>query len=387
MIQEKQQRLRSRWVGLACLGLVMGCSSTPMPSGAGPQGLAAPAPAAQVEAPTDAWTPANATVTTVAITPEGGDRRVLQSGSWLDRLRGDRTHSVFGGDTLGSGFTSDGLLPFVSTRRTGSSRVSLADLRNNTVYEIPVLSSRARNPVLSRGGRFLAYEEDGDLQILDLRTQLIRDFNSLGSGRRSNDIRDFDIDAFGNVTYIDSNGRVHILDTDSGRDYIVPVAGRGIGNIRDVSISGNGRFVVFTGNDGNGSDIFLTDITSGRQYSIPFINGRGGRFGSRGFGSLRNFELSPNGDQLLFSDGDRVRMLDLRSGFVDNLALLNSGDDIDDARFLDGSGDRIVFERDGRIMVYHRNSNVIDTLPIVNSDRGSNLLGDRSRFSFGRFFR
>lgn len=383
MRQEKQQALRARWIGLACLGMVMGCSSTPVPTGAG---LEAPTVPQQATASTQDWVPANSTMTPIELTAEGGDRQVLQIGSWSDRISGNRVHRIFGGDLLGSGYSTNGLLPFVSSNRTGRSRLSLADLRNNTVYDIPALSDRARNPVLARGGRFLAYEEDGDLQVLDLRTQLVRDFGTLGGRRNARDIRDFDIDSFGNVSYIDSDGRVHILDTDSGRDYIVPAAGRGLDSIRDVSISGNGRFVVFTGNDGGRNEIFLTDIANGRQYSIPFISGSSSRFGSRGFGSLRNFELSPSGDQLLFSDGDRVRLLDLRSGFIDNLALLNGLDDIDDARFLDSSGDRIVFERDGRIQVFHRGSNVIDTLPVLNNDRGRNLLRDRSRFSFGRLF-
>lgn len=374
----KQRSLRANWLSMAFLGLVVGCGGPGMPT---QTAMAPPEPPREMAAATAEGLPPDTVVSVVELRAEGSDRQVLQSGSWLDRIRSGRTHSVFGGD-LGFGYSSNGLLPFVSNRR-GASGISFADLNNRTVYDIPVLSDDARNPVLSRGGRFVVYEEDGDLQVLDLRTQLVRDFSSLGGRRSSRDIRDFDIDNFGNVTYIDENDRVHVLDTDSGRDFIVPAAGRGLDDIDDVSISGNGRFVVFTGREGGRNDIFLTDLTNGRQYSVPFVGGRGSsRFG---FGSLRNFELSPTGDQLLFSDGDRVRLLDLRSGFIDNLALLNT-DDVDDARFLDSSGDRIVFERDGDLLVFDRGSNLIDTLPVINRDGGRNLLRNRSRFNFGRIF-
>lgn len=294
------------------------------------------------------------------------------------------THSVFGArPPLGTSFTSDGFLPFVGRSGRGlfgNDGIFLADLRGRTVYQVPGVSNDARLVRSSRGGRFITYEEDGQLRIYDLANHLIRTFPQGGDF----DIDDLDVDAYGNVTYLDRDGRIHIFDSDNGQDYILPAAGR-IDNIRNVSISGDGRTVLFS----NGNALYATRLGSGSVYTLPFVGGRSSgfrRFGGLGGIDLDAFSISGNGNLVLYTDDGRARLLDLTTGFIDNLALLNGFRDIDDVSFLDGGNDRIVFTTDGRVQIYDRRSGLIDTLPIVNRDNVDFGGFTRGRFSFGRFF-
>lgn len=280
----------------------------------------------------------------------------------VQRFNSDRQHPQFG--EVGNIFGGN-LLPFASSpaRRRG---LSFADLGRSTVYEVPALSG-ADYVRLSRGGRFAVFEERGELGIYDLSTQLIQTFPQLQS--RYRDARLVDVDAYGNIAYLDDRGRVHVFDTRTQQDFIVPAAGRYLRSGHGLSLAGNGRSIAFSSYGRGGSEILLTDLTSGRQFSFPFL--------SNSRESLYAFELSGNGECLLFQQGDRLKILDTRSGFIDNLALLNQGSSswpstlgfgtsISGAAFLDGRCDRIIFERNGQVQVFDRATGLIDTLPIVN---------------------
>lgn len=281
-----------------------------------------------------------------------------------------KQHPVFG--EVGTVFGGD-LLPFV---RANSRRpiLSFADRGRATVIEIPALRG-ADYVRLSRGGRFAVFEEQGEIGIYDLKTQLIQTFPEL-SNRRS-DIRLMDVDAYGNLTYLDDLGRVHILNTATKQDYIVPAAGRARGVLNGLSLAGNGRAIAFSNYSSGGHEILLTDLGTGRQFSFPFLNN------SRD--PLRAFELSSDGRCLLFQQGDRIKVLNTQSGMIDNLALLNSGPSswpttlgygqkVYGAAFLDGQCERILFERNGQIQIFDRNTGLIDTLPILNRVSGTHGL-------------
>lgn len=350
--------MRIAAVALALGGLV-GCQGHAIL----PAGPAGAAPQAPMEAP-------------------AGERRLLaipwSAGSWADGLRIGAQSAYWGNDPLGYGYLPGGLLPFVSRGGLDGLGPSLflADLGGATVYQVPALPVGANFPTLSRGGRFATFEDAGELQELDLRTNLIRTFPQL-SRRHGYGVLDFDADAFGNVTYVDGLGRLHMFDARSGNDFIVPAAGRGV-DIGNVSLSGDGRFVAYTGRTGFGSELFVTDVVSGRQFSPPFLGGQGLTR------DLAAFALSPRGDALLYADNGQARLLDLHSGFTNNLPLLNSGGWVNDAQFL--GGDAIGFTRGGQVQVFHPQSGLIDTLPLLNRELGQGLLRRHDRFSYGRIF-
>lgn len=315
-----------------------------------------------------AWRP-------ITLQPTGA-RRLLATDTWAtaDRWRVGSLSSLWGDAPLGYGFRTGGILPYVS-RSGGRDGVSFFDFEDRTVYQVPALSRDARNPVIAGGGRFIVFEEDDELGVLDLETQLIQTFDQPFRSRSG--LRSFDIDAFGNIAYADRRGQLNLFDPRTGDNFRVPAAGRDV-DVEDVTISPDGRYVFYVGRDDGRREIYVTDVEQGRQYSVPFVRSRGSFFGSS-FGR-RSFSASSDGRQLLFDDGGEVRLLDLRTGFTDRLALLNQGGRIRDAEFLDADGDRIAFERDGRLQVYDRRTNLIDTLPIVNRDRGDVSLFGRSNF-------
>jgi hypothetical protein len=309
-----------------------------------------------------------------------GDRQV--QGIMSDRgfsssnLNVGSNSALFGNTPLGFGFFRGGLLPFVSNGLNSGSSIFLADLNNHTVFNVPVLDQSATNPVLSGGGRFLAFSENGQLGILDMRTQLVQIFPQLNT----NTITNFAVDSFGNLTYIDQNGQVHLFDTNNGQDFIVPAASRNLGTLNsNINISGNGQFIVTSGTQNGQSNIFLTSVLTGQQFSFPFLNSTSG--------NLTNLDLSSDGSELLFADNGQVRLLNLNNGFIDNLPLLNSSANIQDARFLDAGNGLIEFTSGGNVEVFNRNTGLIDTLPIVNSLGSTNSLGRGQFLTGGRFNR
>lgn len=295
----------------------------------------------------------------------GGTRTLLnqtEASPAGQQPRSSEQHPTFG--PVGNMF-GGALLPFASNqrRRTG---LRFADLGRATVFEVPALSG-ADYVRLSRGGRFAVFEERGELGIYDLKTQLIQTFPQLQN--RYRDARLVDVDAYGNIAYLDDRGRVHVFDTGTRQDFIVPAAGRYIRPGQGLSLAGNGRSIAFSSYSRGGNEILLTDLSTGRQFSFPFLSGSRER--------IYAFELSSNGECLLFQQGNRIKLLNTRTGFIDNLALLNQGGSswpstlgfgspISGAAFLDGRCDRIIFERNGQVQVFDRASGLIDTLPVLN---------------------
>lgn len=348
MAQARQASLRANWLGLVLWSLVAGCTGP-----TAPQAVMPPAQSPTGFAPEQI---VGATVAHVDIRPENTGRRVLATGTYTVPSQGTGAHRVFGQ----TNYAAMGRRPVV----TGTNGVYLADPFAATVYQVPAVGPYAYNPVVSGDGRFIAYTEGGDLQILDMATQLVRDFPSLGGPRRADDIVDFDVDDWGNVGYVDGIGRVHVYDTNIAQDYVVPVATRGLEAIGDISMSGDGRVMAMTGYSNGRTDLLMTDLATGSQYTVPFVPS---------YAPVRNLELSPTGDQVLYSEGDRTRVLDLRTGFTDNLPLLNQGYPVD-AGFFDPTGRTIVFEQNGQVQVYDRATNLIDTMPIYNRAIAPGLL-------------
>lgn len=276
---------------------------------------------------------------------------------------GYRHHHIFG--RLGDIYAGS-LFPYLGSP-LGRPGLFFTDLATSSLYSVPALVG-VRHMRLGRGGRFLVFMRDGVIGLYDLRTQLVRTFPAL-RGLALGSALSFDVDAFGNISYVDALGRVHVFDTDTNQDYIVPMAGRlGTPN-SPIAMSGNGQLLaVPTLRDGR-SELLLTDLRSNRQATLPFEAGLSDR--------LSAFSLSTDGRCLLFQDGPAVRLLDTRSGLVDRLAALNLGRPgidsgirfggvIRDAAFLDGSCNRIVFNRNGRLQVFDRTRGVIDTMPVAN---------------------
>jgi WD40 repeat protein len=183
-------------------------------------------------------------------------------------------------------------------------------------------------------------------------------------------VQSFSVDAFGNVAYVNGDNQVHLFDTRTGDDFLVPVASRGLDAVGNVSLSGDGRFVSYSGLSNGLSNIYLTDLGTGQQLTYPFLPSGGAHL-------LQNLELSNAGDSLLYSDNGQVRALDLRTGFTDNLPLINNNWAPTDAAFLAGNPGQIVFNNNGQVGIYNRYNATIDTLPILNNlFPSANLLAD-----------
>ena len=127
----------------------------------------------------------------------------------------------------------------------------------------------------------------------------------------------------GQTVYLDGNGRVHIFNPYTGQDFIAPLAG---------------------------------NTHTGPGVTPPFLPG----------GVVAEMGTSPDGRLLLYSQGGLLRLVDLTSGFTDNLPLLNDGNPVLDAHFVDATGRLIAFTRGTRILVFDRATNLIDTMPIAN---------------------
>lgn len=271
------------------------------------------------------------------------------------------THRLFG--RVGDVFAGS-VFPFISTRFATPS-LFYTDLLGARLYGLPGIGDLGAAR-LARGGRFVVFIQNGELGLYDLRTHLIRTFPSVrGAGL---DPWNVDVDVYGNITYLDGLGRVHVYDTDSGQDYIVPTAGRIFNRLNPLSLSGDGRFLAVAGS----RDLLLTDFTTNRQVTLPFT----GRPLHRGDA----FALSQDGRCLLFQDGNQLRLMDTRTGTVDPLVGLNVGgritgrplgfgSKIRDAQFLDGGCQRIAFERAGAVQVFDLRTGQITPMSITQGTR------------------
>lgn len=321
--------------------------------------------------------------------------RAVSAETWFsgDRHRPGVVSPYWGNVPLGYGYYGEGALPFIAGDLGGyGSALYYYDPARATVYQEPALDDVGILAAgISGGGRFVSFVDyGGSLGIYDTQTKLIQTFPQLdyynygyglgrGFGRGYGLLafgapravggwygrgygRGFDVDAFGDLTYIDPNGRLRVFDPRTNQEFIVAGATRGLAYVNDVSFSPDGRFVTIAGNDGSGDRLFVTDLAGGRQMQMPFI-------GDAYRGPITSASVNPATNQVLFTEDGRTRLLDLRTGFIDNLALLNSPYDYNyDADFLDPLGENIAYVRNGQLQVYNRATNLIDTMPIANRD-------------------
>ncbi|MDB5096117.1 MAG: hypothetical protein JWM80_538 [Cyanobacteria bacterium RYN_339] len=248
-------------------------------------------------------------------------------------------------------------IPFYSAGDPGlTPGVYLADLPAHTVYQVPALGSATVPIAVSDSGHIVGLSVNGQLGVLDLRTQLIQVYPQL----QNQFITSADVDSRGDIAYTDDFGVVHLLNPITGQDYIVPTAGRGVGPVGDISISGDGRFLSYTGLDATGTNVFTNDLATGQQLSSGFLNGVGG--------DVRNIQTSPDGRSLLYTEFGQLHVLDYATGVIDNLALLNNGYPVYDATFFNGDPSKIAFTRNGLFAIYDRRTGLIDTLPFLNQN-------------------
>ncbi|MEB3223483.1 MAG: hypothetical protein VKS61_15525 [Candidatus Sericytochromatia bacterium] len=270
-------------------------------------------------------------------------------------------HRLFG--RVGEVFTGS-VYPYLSTR-FATPALFYTDVLSAQLHGLPGLGALTAAR-LARGGRFLVFIQNGEMGLYDMRTHLIRTFPTLRG--LTADPWSLDVDALGNISYVDTVGRIHVYDTDSGQDYIVPAAGRLFNRRNPLSLSGNGRFLVV----GGSRDLLLTDLTTNRQLVLPFA----GRPLHRGDA----FVLSHDGRCLLFQAGNQLRLMDIQTGGIDELAGLNIGDglaprtlgfggQIRDAQFLDGRCQKIAFERAGVVQVFDRTTGLLTPMSISQGIR------------------
>lgn len=264
-----------------------------------------------------------------------------------------------------------GLLPFVASGFGTNNGVFLADPANNTIYQAPALGSNISVVGPNADGRLVAISDAGQLGLYDLPSQTIQVFPQL---ENSTPVVSAATDAFGTLAYTSTDGRVHLFDPYTGQDYIAPAAGLGLTDVNNLSLSADGRFLTYSAVGSAGPNIFTADLATGSQLSDGLLNGLPG--------VLIPLQISPDGAAMLFTQNGQLRLLDRSTGFVDNLALVNTGSPVTDATFL-GNGSLIEFMRDGQFLIYDRATHVIDTMPVVNQLSGLSLFGDGSRFNLG----
>jgi hypothetical protein len=251
-------------------------------------------------------------------------------------------------------------IPFYSANDPGlTPGVYLADLAAHTTYQVPAFGANTAPIAVSDGGQVVGLNVNGQLGVLDLQSQLIQVYPQL----EPQFITSTSVDGYGNIAYTDQDGVVHLLNSLTGQDFIVPTAGRGVGGATNVAVSGDGRFLTYTGlGPVGGPNVYVNDLATGAQLTPPFLGGVAG-------GAVASLAVSADGASVLFLDGaGQLRVLDYATGFIDNLAALNNGVPVFDATFMNGDPALIGFTRNGALMVYDRRTHLIDTLPYVNRD-------------------
>lgn len=307
---------------------------------------------------------------------------------------------------------ANGLVAFQSNRGTGggaSYDVFVFDAVADTVLALPGVNTPAneKNPRLSSNGEWLVYQSDesGDQDILlfSLRSQLINTMNILNTP--SDEMQPDISDDGSTVVYVSNQGlndELRVYDMINGENYRVPVANRGLVDINWPTISGDGTVVAYAAaapvfsdrhlmsteetakedateeaavasskkkkphhRPGPTSDVFVYSLLDGAQLTPPFIN--------TGFGEY-NPDLDATGSRILFVSDRRgaedVYLVDMRSGFTDNLVLANSSAIEQQPRWLAGLGNAIIFQSDRtgdfRLFQYDLATALLDTLPVAN---------------------
>lgn len=200
-------------------------------------------------------------------------------------------------------------------------------------------------------GALPPYAVAPNFEIYDPRTQLVQIFPQTGGFG----VRSASVDAAGNIAYADAMGRLHLFDPRTGEDYIVPAAGRNV-DITNVALAGNGRQVMYTGFDGGTQSLYVADLATGRQFSMPYSQGFGG--------PATALSSTMDGSSVLIASPWGTGVVDLGTGVTENLPYLMGATD---AAFLGGDPNHVVFSQGGRTMLYDRGTGMVDTMPIQNA--------------------
>lgn len=342
--------------------------------------------------------PTQATQTTQAQATQAVSRAQWFNG---ERHRTGAVSALWGSVPLGYGYAAGGPLPFISQNLGGrGTSLYYYDPLRATVYQTPALDRLGVvDAALSGGGRFVSFiDRSGQIGIYDMATHLIQTFPELSYYGRGRGIgrygllnvrgargyggaygyaQPFAADAYGNLTYLDDLGRVRVFDPRTHQEFIVPGATRGLTDVYGLSVSPDGRYVTVAGSDLSGGKLYVSDLVGARQLTVPFV-------GSGYGGVITSSSINPATGQVLYVEDGRARMLDLNTGFIDNLALLNPPypgvGNVYDAQFLDPAGVNIAYTRHGQLQVYNRATGMIDTMPIANRAAAY------SQFAFGPLF-
>jgi hypothetical protein len=257
------------------------------------------------------------------------------------------------------------VFPFNSVHDPGlAPGVYLADLTARTVLQLPALGPETTPVAVSGTGQVLGVSDHGSIGVLDLQSRLIQVYPQLSHAA----VDSVSVDAYGNIAYTDDVGRVHLLNAVTGQDYIVPTAGRGLGPVHDLALSGDGRFLSYTARDATGLNAYTNDLATGAQLSPAFLGGVAAPVGGLLGGPAGALGLAVGAASMLYTDAGLVRAYDAPTGMVDNLAALNTGAPVFDPAFVMGDASKIGYTQNGKFLIYDRRTGLIDTLPYVNQN-------------------
>jgi Tol biopolymer transport system component len=205
-----------------------------------------------------------------------------------------------------------------------------------------------------------------DIFLFSLRNQLINTLQTLNTDA---DESQPDVSNDGDVLVYVSNRQgqdeLRVFDMRNGNNFRVPVANRGLTQVNWPTISGNGDVIAYGATDGQRSDVYVYSLEMAAQLTPPFLNTESGEY---------NPDLNDMGDLITFVSDRRgsedIYVVDMRSGFIDNMVLANSEAAEQEPRWLAGGDNSIVFHtnRTGefRIMAYNLDNAVLNTLPVAN---------------------
>lgn len=277
-----------------------------------------------------------------------------------------------------------GLIAFASNRDDGGGRgfdIFVYDPMAATVLALPGVNTDDDeiSPSLSANGRYLVYatDENGDFDIrrFDLQSQIIDSLRTLNT--TSDEVAPWIDDAGDTIAFVSlesGDRRLRLHDVGDQKTSIVAPVERLGGDVQEVSLSADGRWIAFAADGRNGSDdLYVYDRDGGTLYSPPFVNTEDDE---------RSPVLSANGRYLLYVSedlgSDDIRLADLQTGFVDQLILANTNDDESKPRFLNDDSILFVSDRSGdlRLYRYRTASGLVDTLPIANIVGDDSTIGD-----------
>lgn len=268
------------------------------------------------------------------------------------------------------------LIPFVSDREArgvGRFDVFLYDRTAQAVLALPAANSPGDefNPSLTHNNRWLVFVTNfagnDDIVLLDLETQLV---NTLPNLNTPADEFTPTIDSNGTtIAYVSNQtgtDRLHLYDLRTQINWVPAAVARLDAPVFNPFLSSDGTLVVFSSPvESRKRDLFFYELRTAAVRQVPFIN-------------TEDVEdepvLSPDNRRLVLStdrEGETdVLLLDLDSGFIDHLQLLDSPVAELSPTFLGKHADQIVFVSDqggeaGRQMfIYRIGAAQLDTVPV-----------------------